>query len=302
MFPRFWGALATIAVYTLLVCLFLFPRNVPTLVSVSAALANLVSRDLPAAYVYQRAADKVTFGIKTFGRPALTLRLAESIRIQGYKSPIVIADDGNNNSAAMFSAISNIIYIKLAFNVGLSAGRNAAVARTTTPYYMTLDDDFVFTNKTDIDALVSVIEAHNLDFVSGRLGSSSSVGYFAETDDGIYYCVDLLNNMEKLEHTDCVYTQRTTNFFVARVRFLREHPWRNELKLMEHTVFFAEAYRAGARGAHCPSVTAAHIRPIADAEYTVYRHNTSHLKPLIVKILGKPMIQDCMAVHTIQVI
>lgn len=203
IFP--WGALAVIGVYFLSIYVFFHSRDSkpveifstnPTSVKESPIVSP--SWVVP---VYQRPADKITFGIKTFGRGLLTLRLAQSIRAQGYESPIVIADDGNDTSAGLFSAISNVKYIKLAFNVGLSAGRNAAVELATTPYYMTLDDDFVFTNGTTVDALVSLLEARNLDFVSGRLGGSSSVGYFAESTESIYYCTDQLSNMARVAGT-----------------------------------------------------------------------------------------------------
>ncbi len=39
---------------------------------------------------------------------------------------------------------------------GLSAGRNAAVRATITPYVMLLDDDYIFTERTNILKLLQV--------------------------------------------------------------------------------------------------------------------------------------------------
>ena len=59
---------------------------------------------------------------------------------------------------------------------------------------------------------------------------------------------------------ECVYGHRVVNFFAARLAWLRDHPWDDELKLQEHTAFFFDAWRANARIAYCPEVTVLHDR------------------------------------------
>lgn len=51
------------------------------------------------------------------------------------------------------------------FFQGWFAGRNLAVSQVTTKYFLWVDDDFLFTDKTKIEKLVDVLEGTDLDVV-----------------------------------------------------------------------------------------------------------------------------------------
>ena len=65
---------------------------------------------------------------------------------------IWVGTDLNNVYAV--TLFTDLAYIRAM--PGLSAGRNAAVRATITPYVMLLDDDYIFTERTNILKLLQV--------------------------------------------------------------------------------------------------------------------------------------------------
>ena len=101
--------------------------------------------------------DNVDFAIKSFLRPQALWRLLESISAYYPQAPITVVDDGDIQSSrdtdseaccAWIEADSRTTLESLPFGLGVSAGRNQLVDRTTRPYILFLDDDFCFADGT----------------------------------------------------------------------------------------------------------------------------------------------------------
>jgi hypothetical protein len=94
----------------------------------------------------ERIARDVTIGISAFRRPGCVERLVESIRRFYPKTKIIIGDNGDQPAKIQDD---HLTYLRLPFNIGLSATRNRIVDALETPYLWLLDDDFEFTAETD---------------------------------------------------------------------------------------------------------------------------------------------------------
>eukprot|EP01108_Squamamoeba_japonica_P005179 TRINITY_DN4070_c0_g1_i1.p1 TRINITY_DN4070_c0_g1~~TRINITY_DN4070_c0_g1_i1.p1 ORF type:complete len:215 (-),score=46.99 TRINITY_DN4070_c0_g1_i1:25-669(-) len=173
----------------------------------------------------------------------------------------------------------NTELLSLRYDVGLSAARNALVERATTPFVVLLDDDFVFDQRTDIAALLRVLEESpdQLDIVAGSLvlhePADSEPYSYAEmlriSDDGTELQLrrGSLGPVSGFEDA-CSRHDIVLNFFVARTLSLRRVLWDADLKLGEHQDFFLRAKNSGLKVASCPSLAIAiHAQDHSDTNY-----------------------------------
>lgn len=100
----------------------------------------------------------VSIIIKTFERPHCVNLLYHSIRRFYPDIPIIIADD----SREPIGSLGDAKIIQLPFNSGVSFGRNAALKEVATKYFVTADDDFVFTRHTDLTVPYKILD--DMDF------------------------------------------------------------------------------------------------------------------------------------------
>jgi glycosyltransferase involved in cell wall biosynthesis len=101
--------------------------------------------DLEFDITYKDIYDNVTIIIKTFERKYKLKQLVESIKLYYPNIRIIIVDDGQEPES-----IEGTDYIITPFNIGVSLGRNIALSIVRTKYFITLDDDFVFTQYTNL--------------------------------------------------------------------------------------------------------------------------------------------------------
>lgn len=100
-----------------------------------------------------------------------TLALLSSIRWNYPHVRVLLANDGPVSVAGV-SAIKNDPYadgLFLPTDSGTSYGRNAMVNRTTTKYFVSLDDEHLFSPKTDLAPAVKRLEYHGFDIVGMRV-------------------------------------------------------------------------------------------------------------------------------------
>ncbi len=206
--------------------------------------------------------SEVTIGIKTFIRPLCLLNCVKSIRQYYPRIKILIADDSyphiqkiNQENVGKYK----VEIVKLPFDSGISKSRNAIVKKTETKYFVLLDDDTIFTEKTDLFKMYQFMEETNYDIIAGV---SEDRGGF----DNTYYTtyLNIVNN--KVFHTTKPYgqiynnackayrTDRTLNYFMAKTQSLKRNPWDDKLKLGEHTPFFIEARKKHFKIAITPEV------------------------------------------------
>ena len=215
--------------------------------------------------------DRVTFGIVTFNRPELCRRLVDSIYAKYPGACVVVADNGWEKPILPRA----VRVLQMARDVGLSASRNELASQCQTSFLLILDDDFIFTEQTRIESLVSVLDADDWIGVAGgrlKLGKYMEGPACVFTPDGT-----VTETTAATEHTDdgveFIRCEHVLNFALFRLALLEDERWDANLKMGEHWEFF---YRLKQRThwqvASVPSVVAKHCRDSSSQEYRKYRH------------------------------
>jgi GT2 family glycosyltransferase len=109
-------------------------------------------------------ASCVTAIVKTFERPRSLDRLVRSIRARYPDLHVIVGDD----SITPYPR-HDVEYIRLPVDIGVAAGRNTLLGLVDTPYFVSLDDDFAFTDETRLEWLVETLERHAAALVAGDL-------------------------------------------------------------------------------------------------------------------------------------
>lgn len=181
--------------------------------------------------------SKITAIIKTFERSNKLHNLLDSIKKYYPKIKVIIVDDSKEEEKIIQE---NVRYFKVPFDTGLSAGRNFAINKVDTEYFLLLDDDFLFNEKTKIEKFYNILETTDIDliggdvkYLNGRMMQYDGILYL--DNDRILHCKKSYYET-KQEYKTC---DIVLNFFLARTKKIREvGGWDERLKLAEHTAFF----------------------------------------------------------------
>lgn len=221
--------------------------------------------------------EEVTCLVKTFARPGCLRRLLRSIdaRCPGLRA--VVVDDSPRPYAERICreefARAPIEVVQLAPDRGVAAGRNHGLERVRTPYFLLLDDDFVFGPRTQIGRMHQALTGGAWEIVGGacvNVNASGRERLLCWEGDlvrvGTVLVARPLRPTGPVTRCDCV-----PNFFLARTGAVREiGAWDPELKLLEHTEFFVRAQAAGLRVGYAADVRVDH-RPLSPPGYARYR-------------------------------
>jgi glycosyltransferase involved in cell wall biosynthesis len=199
----------------------------------------------------------LTIVIKTFERPCCINRIIDSIFHYYPKMMIIVADDSRNPGE-----IDSVDYHKLPFNSGISYGRNFLIDKVKTKYFLLLDDDFIFTEKTDLNTLLNILEHNDIDLLAGnimenlKLRGLSGIGVMRQEGGTLY-----ITRKEYIDKLPNYYTcDFVPNFFMADTERIKQAgAWDNELKVQEHWAFFYKL-RGKVKTAFCPEVEIEHKR------------------------------------------
>jgi hypothetical protein len=205
----------------------------------------------------------LTIGVTAFLRPKALARFVESIRRYYPKLRIIVADSGN--LPAVFDD-PLLEYHTLPHDAGVSAARNLLVEKCRTPYLFIGEDDYVFTEETDLAAFVDVLNSDpevgivggplhysrndkvddfccDFDVFRGHLHVKAGCGPWRATAAGVSYRL----------------CDMTFNFMAGRVECFKEHPWRNDIPIGEHFGYFVDVWKGRRwRVAWTPRVLADH--------------------------------------------
>ena len=196
----------------------------------------------------------VTFVIKAFDRPDVLARLLASIPAMYRDVPVIISDDGSKHFSGKLPR--NCIHQKHEFDIGLSEGRNRGLSQVSTPFFLLLDDDFVWNKRTEFESMVNAVRQDEVDICTGNVGRfANSIGMFSTFEDAAGNHGALLQHKPKKCDTFSIggSTYRRThsglNYFAARPEeVLAMGGWPSEVKIThEHFAFFYCALRAGLR-------------------------------------------------------
>jgi glycosyltransferase involved in cell wall biosynthesis len=212
----------------------------------------------------------VTLTITTFNRDNCLYRLIDSIRKYYPDIKILVADNGSEESTEIHN-YDNVEYFKLPFDSGLSISRNLLIDKVQTKYYVSLDDDYVFTENTKLEIFKDILDNEpDIDLVAGKL-----VGTGAGTCSGIIYIEDDILTAEKGLNRGFINKYPIYDivvyFFMARVDKLRPVRWDTKLKIApEHIDFFFRGKNIFT-STQIENVEIDHAKHMIDTEYMKYR-------------------------------
>jgi len=194
----------------------------------------------------------ITIVIETFERPKRLKRLIETIRPRFPSIRIFVADDSRRPRRP-----ENVDrFFEMPYDSGVSAGRNLMVNHVKTKYFLLLDDDFLFTDQTDIAGMYRILESSDIDILGGAMGNRRGQWNSIEISNGVLR--EGRNRNKYGETAGCIVCDKVKNFLMARTSRVREFGgWPEELKIGEHLPFFVRAmgvlkvaYFPGARVDH----------------------------------------------------
>ena len=216
----------------------------------------------------------LTFIIKTLLRPESLACLLRGLRRQYPDVPVLVADDAKDRGPARTVCNAfHAIHVPLGYDAGLSAGRNAMVDLVETDYLCTMDDDFVFTNATDIEKLLSLARSPIFQLATGTVLQMGTEVHF----EGRLWIQDRTMHLRSLRarRGKPIPVDIGWNFFVAETAKVREVRWDDRLKICEHHDFFIRWRQAGYRCVYHPGVIIDH-RPETNPQYSELRHGRNH--------------------------
>ena len=190
--------------------------------------------------------QKLTVAIKTFERPELVTRAVSSLRTLHPAIPVIIADDSKNPIS--FDTDLHTEVLHLPFDTGISYGRNRAIEKVKTPYYLLMDDDYFFKADCNLAGLISILESTDFDIVSMRvLNYRARKGYcrgelhFAGTlvregDEMVHYIGKNHGYHQGFPRFDIIH-----NCYLARTNKVAKIKFDEKIKIgKEHGDFFLE--------------------------------------------------------------
>jgi hypothetical protein len=230
--------------------------------------------------------DNVTAIIKAFERPNAVINLYNSIREFYPKLKIIIVDDSKKSmDTSIFD--ENVEYIHTDFDIGLSAGRNLALSKVKTRYFLLLDDDFVFTENTKLEKMYKILQDTDFQIVGGGVWD---FGYKKRCFKGkififknVFY---LFNNLSSNKINGLYKYDYVLNFFMADTELVKRYPWDESLKLGEHEDFFYNLKKYNVNITDLSDKVIVNHFPEHSLEYDEYRKRVIYYKALVCKKYG----------------
>jgi len=208
--------------------------------------------------------ELLTIGIKTFYRPHCLNNCIKVIRSFYPNIFIIVTDDSSDEvklqNQDVIRKFKKIKYISLPYDTGLSKGRNIMVRHCPTKYFMITDDDLYLSEAFILEKAIAALEFHNADLIGGKLVSDTGndgtwsrnfVDIKSKESDNLVgekFIVKYNENMNYLKNPYLKKTFKThtvLNHLIANTESLRASPWRDELKVGEHEIFFVDWYNNG---------------------------------------------------------
>lgn len=211
--------------------------------------------------------ENLTILVKSFMRYDCLLNLIKSIRQFYPEIKIIIVDDSGEDKK--FDIDDNIKTYNIEFDSGLSKGRNFGVSKIETEFFLLLDDDFEFTENTDLVEWMDIMIESDLDILGADvIMDGKKMEYFAD--------LELINGVlhyrpeKNIIKNNCKLCDMVLNFFIAKTDMIRKHKWDDDLKLAEHTAYFFE-HRGKIKVGHTDKISILHQK-INEGDYSQYRN------------------------------
>lgn len=201
--------------------------------------------------------SRLTAIVRTCERPKSLERLIRSIGWLHPQMRILVADDGRKPQA-----IPGADSVKMPSDAGVSACRNALLARVRTPYFLLLEDDMELSRRSGVERLLDAVAGNRLDLAAGDCERCArrmlvftsrrpapSHGMFEFDGDALRLAAGCRVGSDGFFACDL-----THNYFVGRTDKVRAiGGWDPQLLVDERVEFFVRAQRFGLRVGVCPT-------------------------------------------------
>lgn len=257
----------------------------------------------------------IDFCITTFKRPKALERLLFSIAKYYPHANVYIADQNETLDRRFYKKLridiekaglkKRIAISSLPYDCGLSYARNYLVTTAPNKYKLILDDDMVFTEKTDIEKFYKLLENNTDCSIVGGLVQQNGVDLHFEfslmvKDETIYQVPD---NQPMRDYNGISYkkTGCVLNFALFRRDLFNFIKWDSSLKVSEHTDFYLRLskYR-NVRILYTPDVVIDHPPIEREGDYKELRQRPEFLINMLrkhkvkrIKYLNGQVIEDC---------
>lgn len=218
--------------------------------------------------------NKISFIVKTFKRYQCLEQLLKSLYSFYPEAEVIVADDNEKINRKFYKKWNKVKLVELPFDSGLSIGRNEAIKASDREFIMLLDDDFIFTEKTDIEKLYKVINYSKEIGVVG--GCCLEFGREVHYEHKFCYSNGILRHLpdgdlwKRAEKVKFKYTECVLNFALFRREVFNDIQWDNDLKLAEHLDFYLRFKNTNWKVAYTPQVKVIHQK-VRDKDYRVWR-------------------------------
>lgn len=179
----------------------------------------------------------VTAIIKTFERPRRCAALIAGIRRRYPDLRIIVADDSSEPGAWPGTTV-----VRLPYDVGVSAGRQAALDKVETEFVLNLDDDFLVCSATRVAGAAAILREHRQIDVLG--GVVVDLPLFI-THDFRGANLHPTTRRSRLAPGTLIgpaeVMDKVANFFIARASAVRAIGWDPKLRRLDHADFFTRA-------------------------------------------------------------
>jgi hypothetical protein len=255
---------------------FLQSRGVPisdAQIDAAAASVNIEKAPHTTAAAARPWTDETTIIVKTHERPDELHDLLVSIRAYHPEAIVHVADDSRvplvHHAADRYDTRPE--------DEGLSAGRNWLVAGCQTPYCLLCDDDMLWTEQTDIQALYDVLQRGGWDLVAGGvMRVTPFLAWRGRFELSGEVCRIAPGPVEIAPDGRPRY-DLVDNFFLATTAALRRCPWDARLKVGEHLDWgFRSTFEAKLRCTCMPEVRI--LDRVARGTRTYSNHRARALK------------------------
>jgi len=231
--------------------------------------------------------DVFAIGIKTFLREKTLFKTLDAIEEHfPYPYKLYIADDGTvtDGKAGRYRELEEAGHqiIRLPFDSGISAGRNATVKRVGEKYVLIIDDDIRLVDSESVKKMLSILEEDgSLGLVSGVLEEENGYPYGGEeycrglrfeVRDGFLLRWPANSTIHSVNGSSYRTADQVVNFFLAKKELFYDILWDGKIKVgWEHIDFFLALAKTRWKAAVCLDAKAIHARPEHDFTYNQHR-------------------------------
>lgn len=189
--------------------------------------------------------NQIAIVFDNFLRDQITFNLIKSIFLFCPGVKLYISDQ------SVFNPVTNELYTKLiqnghcviycGFDCGISVAKNRAISNVTEPYIFTCDSDNIFTEKTNLESLIYILQRNKKLGYLNLLETRNGIRIEYEINLSLENNTIIYNNAHIDENpNELLFCDYTTNEGLFKKEIFQDVKFDEEMKLAEHLDFFMQ--------------------------------------------------------------